>query len=114
MQLPYKPKNVMHRNGGKILEVTEIRIQLEKPTEGNSRDCWYFMGRVQWNDGSGQADKLHPIDMYSLCADDQAGQAEITELGAVMMAYLKEHGVWNDKGPHRGWYAHRTEKRRAA
>jgi hypothetical protein len=105
MKLPYKPINVLHRHGGKILELTEIRHQTEKPSGGYSRDAWYFMGRVQWDDGSGTGDKLHPIDMAMLCSDTQEGQQEINGLSDLMMAYLKANGEWRESKP-QGWYAH--------
>jgi hypothetical protein len=114
MQLPYKPTNVFHRHGGKITEVTEIRHQTEKPSDGYSRDAWYFMGRVQWDDGSGSDDRLHPIDPPMLCSDTPEGHAEISALGDVMMKYLSGHGEWSKSKPHQGWYAHDRKQRRAA
>ena len=112
MELPYKPTNVLHRHGGKITEVTEIRHQIGKPRDGYSTDAWYFMGKVEWRDGSG-SDKLHPIDVPCLCSDTDAGMAEIRDLSALVMDYLREHGEWRESKPE-GWYAHRSEKRRAA
>ena len=109
MQLPYRPTNVFHRHGGKIVEVVEIRIQKEKPSGGYSRDAWYFMGRVKWNDGSGSDDKLCPIDMPMLCTDTPYGHVEINGLSDLMMAYLNEHGEWRKSKP-QGWYAHRETK----
>jgi hypothetical protein len=109
MKLPYKPTAVYHRHGGKILEVTEIRHQTEKPSGGYSRDAWYFMGRVRW-DGSGTGDKLRPIDMPMLCSDTPEGQDEIRGLSDLMMAYLREHGEWFETNPHKGWYAHRRAR----
>jgi hypothetical protein len=110
LQLPYKPINVLHRHGGKILEVTEMRHQTEKPSGGYSNDAWYFMGRVRWEDGSGGGDKLHPIDVPMLCSDTPEGQQEISALCELTMAYLHENGEWFDSKPHEGWYAHRRAR----
>lgn len=110
MQLPYKPQSLFHSFGGRILEITKIVVQTERPSGGHSRDFWYFIGKIEWNDGSGKPDTLHPIDMYLLCCDDDTGRAEVRALSDLMMAHLNEHGVWNDKGPHQGWYANRSAK----
>lgn len=110
MQFPFKPTAVFHKHGGRILEVTGIAHQVEKPRNGYSQDAWWFVGRVEWSDGSGSPDKLHPIDAPMLCADTPEGHAEINAMGDLMMAYLREHGEWRDAKP-RGWYAHRPTKR---
>ena len=111
MQLPYKPTNVLlHRHGGKILEITEMRHQMDKPSGGYSRDSWYFMGRVQWEDGSGSTDKLSPIDVPMLCAETESGRQEINALCGLMMDYLGKHGEWSDEGKHKGWYANRKDR----
>lgn len=114
MQLPYKPDHVMHRHGGTVTEIAEIKIQLESPSDGHSRDAWYFIGTVSWDDGT--VSKGHPIDVPMLCSDTDAGQVEIRKLADLVMAHLKQHGTWNRAGPHEGWYANRpaTAKRRTA
>jgi hypothetical protein len=114
MQLPYKPTNVLHRHGGKILELTEIRHQTDKPSGGYSRDAWYFMGRVQWGDGKGDTNRLHPIDVPCLCSDTEEGMNEIRAISDLVMDYLHEHGEWCEGKPHEGWYAHDRKQRRAA
>ena len=112
MELPYKPKSVFHRMGGKVVEITSIGHRTEKPEDGRSRDYWFFTGSVLWDDAEAQRDHTM-IEMGSVCADTPEGHAEINGLADLMMEYLNTHGVWCDKGPHEGWYAHR-EKRRAA
>ena len=107
MKLPYKPTSLEHRHGGKILEIVEIKHQADKPRDGHSTDSWYFIGRVQWDDGSGDPTKLSPIDMLCICADSPEGHDEINTLSTLMMDYLNEHGEWCEKGSHKGWYAHR-------
>jgi hypothetical protein len=108
MQLPYTPTNVLHRHGGRILEIVGIKHQTDKPRDGYSSDAWYFTGRVKWNDGSGDESKPQPIDAPMLCSDTEQGAAEIRELSDLMMVYLREHGTWCDaKSKHEGWYAHR-------
>lgn len=111
IQLPYTPTNVLHRHGGRILELTSIKHQADKPSGGYSRDSWYFMGRVQWDDGSGDVSKQRPIDMQRLCSDNAAGGDEIRGLSDLMMEYLREHGEWSEGKPHEGWYAHRVTAR---
>lgn len=109
MKLPYTPANVLHRHGGKVTKITRIKIQMERPSGGHSQDCWYFIGAVEWFDGSGCED--HPIDMRCLCADTPEGMEEIRGLSDLMMAYLADHGEWCDGKPHEGWYAHRPAKK---
>jgi hypothetical protein len=108
MKLPYKPTNVFHRHGGKIAEVTRIKIQKERPSGGYSRDAWYFIGAVKWSDGSGSCDS-HPIDPQCLCYEDEIGRAEVDALLGVMHSHLLEHGEWRESKP-QGWYATRKAK----
>lgn len=78
-----------------------------KPRGGHSQDQWYFVGAVEWFDGSGKGRTDQPIDMPMLCSDTDEGAAEIKELSALMSDYLAEHGDWCEGKPHEGWYAHR-------
>ena len=110
MQLPYKPINVFHRHGGTIVEITGIRHQADKPRGGYSTDYWEWTGRVQWGDGSGDANRETHIDPGCLCSDTPEGGQEISDLCGLMMDYLREHGEWFEAGKHRGWYAHRKER----
>lgn len=111
IQLPYTPTNVCHRHGGTVLEITGIKHQTDKPRDGRSMDAWYFIGRVSWDDASGDTKTTVPIDVPMLCSDTDAGLAEIHDLTEVMMAYLREHGEWCDsKSKHEGWFAHRKAK----
>lgn len=109
MKLPYAPKKVFHKHGGRVLEITAIGHALDKARDGHSRDYWHYFGRVKWNDGTGGQRQLE-IAPWALCADCPEGQAEINELSALMNEYLAANGTWSDKGPHRGWYAHRKKK----
>lgn len=110
MQLPYTPKNILHRHGGRVLEITGIQHQKDKPRGGYSRDYWEWRGRVRWEDGSGDTSKETHIDPRCLVTDSPEGHAEINELGGLLMDYLREHGEWFDDGKHKGWYAHRKER----
>lgn len=110
MKLPYTPVNVLHRHGGKILEITGIKHQVDKPRDGRSMDSWWFVGRVKWEDGSGSEAKESPIDVPMLCSDTESGMDEIRGLSDLMMDYLKTHGEWHEHGKHEGWYAHRKER----
>ena len=107
MQLPYAPRAVHHKHGGTILEVVRVDHHKARPRDGLSRDTWHFVGRVQWDDGSGAPNKLYEIAPYMLCADTDEGCAEIGALCDVMNAYLNERGDWLDGKPYEGWYAHR-------
>lgn len=98
-----------------MLEITGIKHQTDRPRDGRSMDAWYFIGRVSWDDASGDVMKPCPIDVPMLCSDTEAGQQEIQDLSAVMMAYLREHGQWCDsKSKHEGWYANDRKVRSAA
>ena len=73
-----KPQHVFHRIGGRVVEVVGIKRQ--------GYDSW-FVGRVAWDDGSGDPMSLHPIDAAALCTDTPEGQAEIT----VLLERLRTH-----------------------
>ena len=106
MEFPYTPKNVLHAHGGKIVEITGCGHKTDRPQLGYSRDWWFFIGRVQWDDTGKLGERGH-IEPGVLCGDT----AEINELLGAMNAYLRKHGEWCDsKSKHEGWYAHRKER----
>ena len=109
IQLPFVPTDVLHRHGGRILEITGIKHQVDRPRDGRSMDAWYFVGRVRWGDGSGDESKPSPIDAQMLCTDTEAGKADILALSSLMSDYLAKHGEWRKTKPE-GWYAHRKAK----
>lgn len=110
MQLPYKPSNVLHNHGGTIVEITGIEHKTDRPQQGYSRDYWFYVGRVRWDD-NGQESAGH-IDPGNMCSDTQDGFKEIVALNELMMAYLNANGEWRESGP-QGWYAHRKTKAKA-
>jgi len=110
MELPFKPAHVLHNHGGKVVEITGIGHKTDKPQSGYSRDYWFFIGRVQWDDTGKIGDSGH-IDIGWLCHDSPEGFEEIKGLAALMTDYLNKHGEWCDgKSKHEGWYAHRKER----
>ncbi len=111
MQLPYKPKAVLHTHGAKVVEVTGMGHKTDKPQDGYSRDYWFFIGRLQWDD-TGKIGAEGHIEMGWLCADTEEGRSEINELCGLMNEYLREHGEWcrDGKSKHEGWYAHRKNR----
>lgn len=115
MKLPYTPANILHRHGGRVLEITGIGHKIDRPQMGYSRDYWFYLGRVAWDDGSGDQKKIRQIEPFSLCASSPEGFAEINAVSDLMMEYLGEHGEWCDsKSKHEGWYAHNRKERLAA
>lgn len=101
--LPFKPAAILHRHGGTITEITSIGHEVSKPQGGHSTDVWFYVGKVRW-DGT-DAERSTEIEPWALCTDTPAGHAEISQLGELLMTYLRERGHWNDVGPHKGWYA---------
>jgi hypothetical protein len=111
MNFPFKPKHLLHRHGGRITAIYSMRHQVNKPRDGRSLDGWWYIGDVEWSDGTKSA--MHPIDPPCLCYEDDAGHAEVVQLGDAMMNYLREHGEWRRAKPE-GWYANDRKVRRAA
>ncbi len=113
MQFPFKPQHTFHKHGGKIILITGIGHEVERPQDGYSKDYWFYTGRMKWDD-TGRVDVSdHRIYAHDLCADDKAGHDEINMISEAMMAYLNEHGEWYDSKPHQGWYANvRTERQK--
>jgi hypothetical protein len=109
IQLPFKPCGVLHHHGGKVVEVVNLGHKNEAPHSGHSRDHWFFIGRVQWDDGSGTPERLYEIPPHMLASTTEEGHAEIVRLSELMVAYLSAHGSWRHASP-QGWYAHRKPK----
>lgn len=103
MRLPYKPRAVLHKWGGTIIEITCISHQVRMPSGGLSRDTWAFEGTVRWDDGLIRTGKISPA---LLCSDTDAGRTEVVALTALMTKYLNKHGEWRTDVPS-GWLAHR-------
>jgi hypothetical protein len=106
MQLPYKPLNVLHNHGAKVVEIVSVGHKTDKPQGGYSRDYWFYIGRLQWDD-TGKVGDVGNIDPGWLCSDTQEGRQEINDLSKLMMDYLHQNGEWFEDGKHQGWYAHR-------
>lgn len=106
MKLPTTLTKTFHKHGGRIVSIENIGHAIDKPADGRSRDTWFFVGDVEWDDGTkSQSAEIAP---YCLAADDQS---EVHELLALMNDYLAANGEWFDSGKHQGWYAHRGAAR---
>ena len=109
MDFPFKPQHVVHRLGGKIVVVHGLRHQVNKPRDGRSLDAWWYVGDVEWFDGTKSTN--HQIDPPMLCFDGE--RKDWDALSDAMMDYLREHGEWRRSKPE-GWYAHDRKVSRAA
>jgi hypothetical protein len=107
MKLPNELKlnHTNHRHGGKITRVTGINHETARPQYGRSQDFWFFIGDVEWDDGTKSADT--EIAPWALAQYDgtEDGRQEIENLLRVMNAYLDANGEWHHQGKHQGWYA---------
>ena len=114
MKLDMELCNVSHKNGGRITRVDRIEHECAKPQEGRSQDVWYFVGDVEWHDGS--KSKGLQIPPYAVCYSDDAGKASVDAIMAFLNDYLFINGDWCDHTTkHEGWYATaRTQVRRRA
>jgi hypothetical protein len=109
LELPFNPQHLVHRHGGKITAIHSMRHQANKARDGRSLDGWWYVGDVEWHDGTKSTN--HPIDPHCLCYETDAGREEVGALSELMMEYLAEHGEWCDsKSKHEGWYAYRTKR----
>jgi hypothetical protein len=107
---PMTLKHTLHRDGGRITRIDRIAHETRPPEGGYSRDFWFFVGRVEWDDGEVQESaQIHP---WQLCEDDTDDASEINTLCRALNKYLAVHGTWNPgEGTRRnpkGWNAHRA------
>ncbi len=114
MEFPVNLKYTYHKHGGNITRITSIGHGEDKPQDGRSRDYWFFVGEVKWNDGT--KSKGIEIAPWAVCYHDEEKKNEVLELMAELNDYLAKHGKWyrGSKSGHEGWYATRSKKRRAA
>lgn len=103
MKLDMELRNTFHKSGGRITSVERIGHTCDRPENGRSRDSWYFVGNVEWRDGT--KSKGIEIPPYSVCYHDEAGKPEIDDLMAFLNDYLLINGEWSCEGKHAGWYA---------
>lgn len=113
MQLPVDLKRTAHKHGGRIIRITSIAHEVNKPNDGLSRDTWWFVGDVDWDDGT-RSDGLEIAPWAVCCYDDD--RSEVLALSELMANYLAERGEWCDReSKHEGWYANdRPKSRRRA
>lgn len=112
---PFKPTKLFHRHGGQITTVYGVGHTCDKPSEGRSRDYWFYRAEVKWNDGS--TSERAEVAPYAVCIDgDEAdGKAEYDVLSDALNAYLLANGEWCDrKSKHEGWYANERPAKRGA
>jgi len=105
MTLPIELRYTYHKYGGRIIRITRIGHTCDKPEDGRSRDYWYFIGDVNWSDGT-MSDNIE-IPPYALCYEDEQHRDEVLALSELMSDYLLKHGDWyrDEKCKHQGWYA---------
>jgi len=107
MELPAKMEHVRHKHGGRIVSIEKMAHSIDPPEDGYSRDTWFFLGTVEWDDDGGKSESLeiHPI---MLCHDGEH-RKEVDELCEMISHYLVEHGTWNHErdGTPKGWNANR-------
>jgi hypothetical protein len=115
IKLPYTPTHLIHRHGGTILEVLSIGHRVATPAGGRSRDAWFYVCRISWDDGSGDTSREWEVPPICVCYLGDEGHAEVCALNELLGAYLLEHGKWNEASP-QGWYANDRSrlKKRAA
>jgi len=103
---PVGLKHVHHKHGGQITSVTGIGHHLDKPSDGYSRDYWFFIGDVTWRDGGNSVGI--EIAPWAVCYVDGEPRDEVDALMSALNKYLQAHGDWCErKSGHEGWYAHR-------
>jgi hypothetical protein len=105
MELPTRLHHTRHKHGGKITRVHSIKHSTEEPVDGYSRDTWFFVANVEWDDGgTSEGLGIHPA---LLCyADDD--RSEIDDLTVLMTEYLTQNGTWDHEHVVRsGWSANR-------
>ena len=110
VKLPIELKLTEHRHGGRIVKVHEIRHETAEPQDGCSRDHWYFVCDIEWDDGTAsKIAEVAPALLVRSDVDPDASLEEINGLLSLMNEYLRLHGEWffNEDSGHQGWYAHR-------
>lgn len=108
MKLPVELKHTMHKHGGRIVRITAIGHEANKPQDGYSRDGWWFVGDVDWFDGT-KSDGIE-IAPWAACYDE-GNRTEVDALGDLLMEYLLANGDWyGPKSGHQGWYANERPK----
>jgi len=107
MELPTKLEHTLHAHGGRVVSIEKMSHSTDPPEDGFSRDTWFFLGDVEWDDGG----KSEELEMHPgvLCFDGEHHE-EVLELSEMISKYLVDHGTWDhesvDHKP-RGWNANR-------
>lgn len=103
-------KHLMHRNGGRITEVSAIAHSTHKGVA-----YWFFIGNVDWRDGSKSIDAEISPSCLVRDEDDDIGRREVDDLLRQMNAYLATVGEWHDqkikKGLAYSWTPHKPSGR---
>jgi hypothetical protein len=112
--LPVELSHTHHKHGGRILRIEKIAHEIAKPSDGRSRDIWFFIGDVSWSDGG--LSSGHEIAPWALAYGDNrdGAQKEINQLSQLLNEYLLAHGKFYEDGPHEGWYANNRKQAKAA
>lgn len=108
VNFPIRPTTLAHKWGGKITTIHGIRHAEISPKDGHSRDFWFFVGDVEWEDGT--VSPRTELEPFKLCCDDPASNLELKTCMDAMAEYLAESGAYYTGRPHAGWYAHRKSK----
>jgi hypothetical protein len=90
-----KLEHTLHRHGGRVLELLRIEHGTVRLVTGRRSAWWEFIGRVQWDDGSGDGTREVAIAPTCLIVEDEpAGRLEVNRACAALDLYLREHGEW--------------------
>lgn len=91
-----KIETLEHRHGGRILSLDSIKHERNGLRGRLAGYCWYFMGTIQWSDGSRSDAATIPPTM--LCADKPEGNAELGHALHCLNQYLATRGAWEPCG----------------
>ena len=109
MDFPVTLKNTFHKHGGRIISVSGIAHEANPPKQGYSRDTWWYIGDVDWNDGT-KSDNLE-IAPWAVCYLDENQREEVLALSEALSDYLSHNGTWcGHESKHQGWYANERPK----
>jgi hypothetical protein len=108
VNFPIRPTTLDHKFGGKVVAIHGIAHREDKPKDRRSRDYWFFVADVEWQDG-GKSERTE-VEPFKLCCDEPRTNDELKCVMKAMDEYLSEHGDWNNPKAE-GWFAHRKAAR---
>lgn len=90
----FEPKALLHRHGGRVTSLLRIEHVTLKP----NRPTWFFVGTVDWSDGSGDRATEVEISPTVLAVGSDEGNAEYDHVLKALETYLSRNGKWQDHG----------------